>query len=111
MRDAGDLGLITDPRLRSELAFYYESSTNRMADSMIMNLVPQYRRDIRGSRHDWNRNCGADCPVDYWPTGHAPDDNRHPCFDPNSDANADWIALAWLATFDFASTDTVKLKQ
>jgi len=47
MRDAGDLGLITDPRLRSELAFYYESSTNRMADAMIMNLVPQYRQDIR----------------------------------------------------------------
>jgi hypothetical protein len=47
MRDAGDLSLIVDPRLRSELAFYYASSTNRMADAMIMNLVPQYRQDIR----------------------------------------------------------------
>ena len=64
-----------------------------------------------GSRRDWKRSCGADGRVDYWPTGQAPDDNRHPGFDPNSDRNADWIALAWLATFDFASTDTVKLKQ
>jgi hypothetical protein len=47
MRDAGDLGLIHDPQLRSQLAFYYESSTNRTADSMIMNLIPQYRQDIR----------------------------------------------------------------
>ena len=47
MRDAGDLGLIGDPSLRSKLAFYYESSANRMADNMIMNLVPQYRQDIR----------------------------------------------------------------
>ena len=47
MRDAGDLGLIADPKLRSQLAFYFESNTNRMADSMIMNLVPQYRQDIR----------------------------------------------------------------
>ena len=47
MRDAGDLGLIRDPQLRSQLAFYYESSANRTADSMIMNLVPQYRQDIR----------------------------------------------------------------
>ena len=47
MRDAGDLGLIGDPRLRSQLAFYYESSTNRMADFMIFNLIPQYRQDIR----------------------------------------------------------------
>jgi hypothetical protein len=47
MRDAGDLVLIRDPQLRSQLAFYFESSTNRTADSMIMNLVPQYRQDIR----------------------------------------------------------------
>jgi hypothetical protein len=47
MRDAGDLGLIGDSRLRSQLAFYYESSTNRMADFMIFNLIPQYRQDIR----------------------------------------------------------------
>lgn len=47
MRDAGDLGLIGNPRLRSQLAFYYESSANRMADSMIFNLIPQYRQDIR----------------------------------------------------------------
>ena len=47
MRDAGDLGLIEDPQLRSQLAFYYESSTNRMADMMLMNLIPQYRQDIR----------------------------------------------------------------
>lgn len=48
MRDAGDLGLIRDPGLRSQLAFYYESSANRMADVMLNNLVPQYRQDIRG---------------------------------------------------------------
>ena len=47
MRDAGDLGLIRDSQLRSQLAFYYESSANRMADVMLMNLVPQYRQDIR----------------------------------------------------------------
>jgi hypothetical protein len=47
MRDAGDLGLIRNPRLRSQLAFYYESSANRTADVMIMNLIPQYRQDIR----------------------------------------------------------------
>jgi hypothetical protein len=47
MRDAGDLGLIANAQLRSQLAFYYASSTNRMADSMLMNLVPQYRQDIR----------------------------------------------------------------
>jgi hypothetical protein len=47
MRDAGDLGLIANPKLRSQLAFYYESSANRMADMMLMNLVPQYRQDIR----------------------------------------------------------------
>jgi hypothetical protein len=47
MRDAGDLGLIHDSQLRSQLAFYYESSANRMADIMLMNLVPQYRQDIR----------------------------------------------------------------
>ncbi len=47
MRDAGDLGLIADAKLRSQLAFYYASSANRTADSMIMNLVPQYRQDIR----------------------------------------------------------------
>jgi hypothetical protein len=47
MRDAGDLGLIRDAQLRSQLAFYYESSANRTADAMIMNLVPQYRQDIR----------------------------------------------------------------
>ncbi|BCT91677.1 hypothetical protein LYSHEL_07010 [Lysobacter helvus] len=47
MRDAGDLGLIAEPRVRSQLAFYYESNTNLLADSMIMNLVPQYRQDIR----------------------------------------------------------------
>lgn len=47
MRDAGDLGLIRNPQLRSRLAFYYESSANRMADVMLMNLVPQYRQDIR----------------------------------------------------------------
>jgi len=47
MRDAGDLGLIRDSRLRGQLAFYYESSANRMADIMLMNLVPQYRQDIR----------------------------------------------------------------
>lgn len=47
MHDAGDLGLIRDPQLRSQLAFYYASSANRMADAMIMNLVPKYRQDIR----------------------------------------------------------------
>jgi hypothetical protein len=47
MRDAGDLGLIGNPQLRSQLAFYYESSANRMADMMLMNLIPQYRQDIR----------------------------------------------------------------
>jgi len=47
MRDAGDLGLVPDPRLRSQLAFYYESSANRMADFMINNLIPDYRQDIR----------------------------------------------------------------
>ena len=47
MRDAGDLGLIRDPQLRRQLAFYYASSANRMADIMINNLVPQYRQDIR----------------------------------------------------------------
>ena len=47
MHDAGDLGLIRDQQLRSQLAFYYESSTNRMSDVMIMNLIPQYRQDIR----------------------------------------------------------------
>lgn len=47
MRDAGDLGLIGDPRLRSQLAFYHESSANRMADIMLNNLIPQYRQDIR----------------------------------------------------------------
>jgi len=47
MRDAGDLGLIHDSQLRSQLAFYYESDANRMADIMLMNLVPQYREDIR----------------------------------------------------------------
>ena len=46
-RDAGDLGLIHDPGLRSQLAFYYESSTNRSLDFMIFNLIPQYRQDIR----------------------------------------------------------------
>lgn len=47
MHDAGDLGLIHDQQLRSQLAFYYESSTNRTSDVMIMNLIPQYRQDIR----------------------------------------------------------------
>lgn len=47
MRDAGDLGLLRDPRLRSQLAFYYGSSANRMADLMINNLIPAYRQDIR----------------------------------------------------------------
>jgi len=47
MRDAGDLGLIRDPQLRSKLAFYYASSANRMADIMINNLIPQYRQDVR----------------------------------------------------------------
>lgn len=47
MRDSGDLGLIHDPRLRSQLAFYYEASANRFADDMIMNLIPRYRQDIR----------------------------------------------------------------
>ena len=35
MRDAGDLGLIQDSQLRSQLAFYYESNANRMADIML----------------------------------------------------------------------------
>ena len=47
MRDSGDLGLIRDPQLRSALAFYYQSSANRMADLMLNNLIPQYRQDIR----------------------------------------------------------------
>jgi hypothetical protein len=47
MRVAGDLGLIDDPKVRSQLAFYYASSANLTADSMIMNLVPKYREDIR----------------------------------------------------------------
>jgi len=47
MRDAGDLGLIQDPQLRSQLAFYYASNTNRMSDFMIFNLIPEYRQDVR----------------------------------------------------------------
>jgi len=47
MRDAGDLGLIEDPKLRSGLAFYYASNSKRIGDVMVMNLIPQYRQDIR----------------------------------------------------------------
>lgn len=47
MREAGDLGLITDPKLRSELAYFYGSGVNRVNDDTVMNLVPQYRQDIR----------------------------------------------------------------
>lgn len=47
MRDAGELGLIHDTRLRSRLAFFYASRAQAYAETMLLNHVPAYRQDVR----------------------------------------------------------------
>jgi hypothetical protein len=87
MRDAGDLSLIDEPGVRSQLAFYYASNTNRLADSMIMNLVPKYREDIRSvtpvavQDYIWS-HCFQLLP------GTSRDQRMIPCASPIDDAQA-----------------------
>jgi hypothetical protein len=59
MRDGGELGLIRNPRLRSELSTYY--AINAAEEGYLFRLQPEYRRIVRGltpaaaADHIWSR--------------------------------------------------------
>lgn len=46
MRDGGELGLIRNPRLRSELSTYY--AINAAEEGYLFRVQPEYRRIVRG---------------------------------------------------------------
>ena len=93
LRSAGDLALIKDPALRTELAEYYMTGTGSQAN-YLLSALPEYRKIVRGLTP-------SVASAQVWAHCHdAPafdEQYLHDCDSPMSEAQAQSVLDAYLA--------------